>query len=877
MRGLFDAANEGHTILAPNAELAAGLFDAVERMHAAAGHRVWPTARIRDFGGWLRERYAQRQLEDASLPRVLRDIEERELWRSVILENDAGHEFLEPAGAARAARRARRAMFEYGIPAASIVAHATEESLALLQWNQRFEERCRELRCIATDQLLSRTPIDSPGLVWIESPIWLPVARRWLGSNGAALLHPAAAADQVPPRRLRAAAPGAELAAIAEWAGANLRSDPAFRAWICIPDLHLRRAEAVDAFDAALARRRFSLTARETPAAYAVAGGTPLAGYAPVRAALNSLQAAAGCPSFEEFSAMLLMPELQASFAEAGAAARLDIRLRARGPSEANLHEWLRLADHVARDEGVGPVAALLRLQEFSRALDAVGGDHPLSRWVSVWVSAFECGPWLNRHRWSSTEFQSAERFRELLTALATADEVWGRRSAASAGRLLGRAARDTAFQPQTGIPPIWLSGQIMDPWLNYGGLWITGCSEERWPPPLDPIPLLPVRLQREYGVIPAGVDSQLQLAQDLQHRWQSRARSCVFSCADPGDGGSTAPSPLLPAGALPEIAAPIAQPHWHAFAEGAPGLESLSDAAAPEFAAPERTHGVATLRAQSRCAFRGFAESRLLTETLSRPTPGFNPRERGDMLHQALEALWSELRTSVRLLQMAPELRDELVKDCVAHAIARQCARRDPGARWRQREGLRMAELMDKWLLIEALREPFEVERLEQGAQTAHHGGLEFSVRIDRMDRLADGGRVLIDYKTGMATADWRGDRPDNPQLPIYALLQPESLVAVAYGRVNAGDCGFVAEAARGGIFTPRSRPSQLEGMPDFAGLVGLWAQRIEKIAAEFAAGNAEVAPTLRACASCRLQPLCRVPSALDEGARDEGGGSDE
>jgi ATP-dependent helicase/nuclease subunit B len=297
-----------------------------------------------------------------------------------------------------------------------------------------------------------------------------------------------------------------------------------------------------------------------------------------------------------------------------------------------------------------------------------------------------------------------------------------------------------------------------------------------------------------------------------------------------------------------------------------------LSDEQAPAFASPERTRGIATLRAQSRCAFRGFAETRLMTETLDRPIPGFNARERGEMLHRALEHVWSGLRTWMELKDVARERLDTLVSDSVSRAIARQCERRDPGSRWRQREMPRLVGLLNKWLETELKREPFEVERLEQGDQTARHGGLEFKVRIDRVDRLADGGRVLIDYKTGMATADWRGDRPDNPQLPIYALLRPESLVAVAYGRVNASECGFVAEAERGGIFKGRGRPSQMEGMPNFAALIATWSHRIEKIAAEFAAGDAQVAPTLRACASCRLQPLCRVPAALAEGADPDG-----
>ncbi len=137
--------------------------------------------------------------------------------------------------------------------------------------------------------------------------------------------------------------------------------------------------------------------------------------------------------------------------------------------------------------------------------------------------------------------------------------------------------------------------------------------------------------------------------------------------------------------------------------------------------------------------------------------------------------------------------------------------------------------------------------------------------MRIDRVDRLLDGARVLIDYKTGAADPDWRGERPDNPQLPVYALLSPDALVAVAYAKVNAAESGFVAESERGEIF-PRTRRSELEGMATFAELVQVWSRRIERIAGEFAAGRAEVAPTIEACKSCKLQGLCRVPAALEE-----------
>ena len=129
----------------------------------------------------------------------------------------------------------------------------------------------------------------------------------------------------------------------------------------------------------------------------------------------------------------------------------------------------------------------------------------------------------------------------------------------------------------------------------------------------------------------------------------------------------------------------------------------------------------------------------------------------------------------------------------------------------------------------------------------------------------------LLFMHYSGTPSVDWRGDRPENPQLPVYALLRPLNLAAVAYARVNAADSGFVAEAARDGIFRPGGHKTALEDQPDFASLIALWSRRIEKIAAEFAAGDAAVAPTLRACASCALQALCRVPAAAEPGGDDD------
>jgi hypothetical protein len=82
----------------------------------------------------------------------------------------------------------------------------------------------------------------------------------------------------------------------------------------------------------------------------------------------------------------------------------------------------------------------------------------------------------------------------------------------------------------------------------------------------------------------------------------------------------------------------------------------------------------------------------------------------------------------------------------------------------------------------------------------------------------------------------------------------------------VNAAECGFVAEAEQAAIFKARSRRSSLEGAASLAGLLDVWSSRLARLADDFSAGRAAVAPTPAACKSCHLHGFCRIPSALEE-----------
>jgi probable DNA repair protein len=853
-------------VLAPSAEQTAAIFDAVQRQHLEAGERVWPTPRVRDIGSFLIERHLQRQLRDPGLPRILDAIEERELWRRVVLQSRWSETLLEPAGAAEAARRARRAMFEHGIPAAALADHPGEETAALLDWIAGFEARCRALSAISPDALLGSLGPPAEKIAWIESPGWRPVLRGWLRTHADRGPLPAPAAPAVAARALCAATSHEELAALADWAQASLCIRPTSRLWICIPDLRARRAAVVDAYDAVLAPQRFALGgAARAPgpdsAAYAIAGGTPLADYAPVRAALEALALCSGPLPFERFSAVLRSPELQQNAADTLGAARLDVLLRADARSEMPLSEWLALGRRLAARLAPDAVAALLRLGQLEACFAAGPAMGLPSEWARHWIALFEAGPWAHAERWSSGEFQAAERFREVLARLAAADQSLGVQRRAAAEALLAGAAQDTLFQPETGIAPVWITGQLIDPWLAYDGIWIAGLAGQRWPPPAEPVPLLPVAVQVRYGVVSAAAAAQLAAARALQDLWPQRAAELVYSCAGTVEAGVVSLSPLLRDVAVAaELPAVQPRPHWHRQWSAAPSFEMWVDESAPPLGSTERTRGVATLRAQSRCPFRGFAATRLEAEALTRPTPGFSSLERGIIVHAALEGIWGQLRDSDALQALAPDAQGALLAHWAAAAVESGARRRDPGAVWQRRERERLEVLLARWLEVERLRQPFTVEELESATCALILGGLEFRCRIDRVDRLVDGTRVLIDYKTGTQQPDWRGERPDNPQLPVYALLRPDALAAVAYAQVNASESGFVHESARRGIFWPASPAGGLEGAATFGALVDVWRERMTRLAAEFAAGQAAVNPSPSACRSCDLQGLCRI-----------------
>jgi len=182
--------------------------------------------------------------------------------------------------------------------------------------------------------------------------------------------------------------------------------------------------------------------------------------------------------------------------------------------------------------------------------------------------------------------------------------------------------------------------------------------------------------------------------------------------------------------------------------------------------------------------------------------------------------------------------------------------------------EEQRLARHVVEWLQFEAARVAFEVAETEVG-RAVSIAGLNFDLRLDRIDRLNDGSLLVIDYKTGdVSHKSWELPRPDDVQLPLYAGLAldrgNELLGGLVFAKVRPGDKSFAGHVGdpTGTLMAGLKGTSALVKNPLTAEQLEDWRDYIEQMARDFLSGRADVDPREYpdTCERCGLQTLCRI-----------------
>lgn len=871
---LLDALEQGHVVVTATRRLARHLRTA--RLPDDA-MQSWRTPATLPWATWLTE--SCRALRDFGLlpePRPwLDDFQAAAVWTEVLQADPLADGLLMPGGAVEGFREAWRLAHDWQLPWGELGVRAGEDCRAFLRLAKAYRRRLDELGCLDPADLPRilaehAAALRGPPVIFAGFDTLSPAQRSVFESLGK---HARRACGPGPGTRASVVAfpdQRQEFTAAAGWARTRLAASPTARLGIVVPDLEASAPLVEDLLDEALSPARLLPGGAEGPRPWNVSLGRPLTDVPAVAAALLFIGLSREALEFAEAGRLLRSPFLGGTDEEGGRRARLDAWLRERGGDRVSR---ARLLEGLAGRDGA---PACPQLEAGARGMLEELHTGPRRRPPSAWAASFTRG--LQRLGWpgdtgvDSATWQAAQAWASLLEAFARLDAVVGALSVSEALSRLRRMASQQRFQPETPDLPVQVLGLLETAGLEFDALWVTGMHDGVLPAPLRPCALLPAALQRERGMPRACPDIELALARRIVARLSGAAGEVRFSYPQNREDEPLRPSPVL--AGLPVMEPPrIVLSGLAAACFEQRGIEAIEDPSAPGIAG-EVSGGTGLLAAQSACPFRAFALHRLEARALETPAAGVDGRARGSLLHRALRDFWEEVGDRDTLAALDPQARAGRVSSALTRAAARALAGAPPGlVDIELREAARrIGELLD----IELQRPAFRVEQCEHpvGIEV---GPLRLRGQVDRMDRVP-GGLAIIDYKSGEArVADWLGERPADPQMPLYALAFARDVAALAYASLKPGAVGFQGLA--------RSRDALGDGLRMRAEPPAeAWPARLEEwrgvlgaLAGGFAAGDARVAPVRASgagspCSRCHLAVLCRRDELLRAGAlRDE------
>ena len=861
------------------------------RETAPGGAEVWQTPQALTLGQWLSSLADEALLSGAAdLPQPLDPFAELVLWEKVIADSlsDATSPLFDIQGMAASAAEAQALCRIWKLtPGGALLA---DEARLFIGWQAEFKRRCaaadwidlagwqrRLIDLIAAGHFALPKTLAFAGFdryTPLEDDLIAALAARGVNIEN----RPQKAVDRNRQVVHACADSASECTAIVAWAQARLTADPTCRLAIVAPNLTDVRDRLEFLLDNTFHPAAIRPDAAELPRCFNFSLGRALADLPLIRSALDLLALGNGRAKIEQsrLSELLLDGHWSAADQEADGRARLDAAMRRDLPYFTTLPALIRLAQRLAENDAPlcpQTVAALAALVD---AASAAPRRLLPGQWAGVFRDCLKAAGWPGDRPLSSHEFQARRAFTELLDSLGQIDRLLGPLIFADAARRLSQLSRQRLFQPETrGQPAIQVLGVLESAGLAFDALWVMGMNDDLWPPPPRPNPLLPAELLRAAGATHASAEVELNFAQRVHERLILSAPEVHFSYALADGNRVLRPSPLL--AGIPLASEPPGTTNTLArqlVNDAATAIEAIDDALAPPVAEGEKVSGGSwLLRAQAICPAWAYFQYRLGGEAMDEPVEGLDPAARGTLVHEALEALWTALRTSTALAALDTAGRQQAIVEAISTALQsfEQTRNITLPTRFRQLEAVRLARLLDVWLEIEARRgQAFEAIACEQQAEVEIE---EIKVRmiVDRIDRLDDGRQIIIDYKTGAAIdiKNWAEQRITEPQLPIYAALVNDEVAAVVFAKVLLDKPAFAGVADEKdilpgvqGIGDDKQKIFDPAEFPDWVAVVTHWRERLHAVAKEVKQGQAGVVfADEKALQYCEVLPLLRLP----------------
>ena len=825
-----------------------------------AGRAWWNTPRILTFGqfadGVIQDQWARANLPDRLLPPGAEWACLRESRR------DAGG-----TAEARALLNSVRTLADWRIAATPRVLGLSPESGLLIEALAALERLSTETRRKPMRAWLDDLEAP-PGKLLAAGAANLPAAQadtlRRLGALEPPALSGSAATGPAPVSIATAQDDEHELELIASWCHAELERDPAQRLLIVDAKLRQRRGLYERLLSQTMTPSEWiAPVARNASSVFAIEGGRPLAEFPLIAHALLTLRLLTGRLRFDEVLRWLRLPFLDVGDVMAGAA--IEACLRDGRKLEFHGEELAAFLEHAA---GPAPAGLAARLR---KALATLAGQRRTpAEWAPRLLAALRQLGWHGARTLRSDEQQTVNRWHALLDEYSALGPWLTPSTASDAVSTLADLARERNFDAASVEAPITLTDSHDDPVVRYDGIWVAGLDAAQWPAAPRPDVFIPLRLQVAAGVPWASAAAQARTARQSLAAWVSSTDRLVCSWARLEGDAHRSPSPLLiHLQGRTEYSQTRVAPL--AAALHRPELETIEDEQGVEVDTTRPVAGgVKPLALQAECGFRAYAEMRLAADVLETPAPGLDARERGMLLHKALELVWIKLDNHFTLVATDAQVLRPTISDSVAAAVVSVFRgyvpmELQPAV---ERERYRIEDLILKLLERERERAPFTVEKLEARREVSIGGG-QFELRIDRIDSIEGGGYAILDYKSGEPRSlRWQGESIRDPQLLAYLMAERgRNVQALANVSLVNGRAKFTGKSSHKGLLPgvagmPGMDPNKVPPEQIAAAWeaeTGRWLHGLQLLAAAYIAGHAPVQPAADVCRNCHLTTLCR------------------
>lgn len=869
---------EGFQLLTPNIRLARNIRAAWNHRQCEQGARAWTPVAVMPLESWLKRAWhsaLSRQLVPATI--LVDSLRKRELWLQVIAADRKAHgnySLLQPGAAADLAAAARDNLLLWQIDPARTAERSEfqldDDCQTFLRWLDAYNTRMAE-QTLATsidnvaDLLASeyREPGARLALVDFDDlpPLYHDTVSTIAGEYRT--VETVQAAGKA--RAFSYIDPAAELGAVARWAAARHRDHPEATTGIILTRMDTDRAPLEY-----LLRREFDcLGENYTSLPVNFSTGISLDQAPVVRDALRVLGASEKNIALSDVLGLLQSRFTTLGEGSAEGLTRLirDLYRAGQDPVDTGQLRYAAREVEWADQKGLPLGDQLMQLFE----MRLYRGARAPSQWATAFNQVLELWGWPGPGPLDSLEYQQVETWYETLEQFAAFDQICEEVKLGESLRILRQCCQSQVSQPRTEGNQIQVLGPLEGAGLVFDALWFVGLQGSRWPAPVRLNPFIPVSLQRRHDMPHASSEREWKFASGLLERYRKTCGRFTASYARQVDGVAELPSPLIEGLPWREIEETSNVPEQWLQNWAGRRLEQLEDHAGGPVDSVELEDvrgGSAILADQANCPFRTYARRRLGAETLGEIYTGLSAADRGNILHDALYALWGTVEDSGRLHELDSESQGDLI-DKAAHSAIQAvpgALRQSAGIHCLELEQQRLQTLLAEWLALEKARDPFKVIAREETLET-ELAGLPLRLRIDRVDETDAGHRLVIDYKSGKSSlGDWLGQRPTQPQLPLYGTAVP-GVAGIAFAEVRSRDCrlhGIGTIEGVPGLKTDVAKATNRYSQArDWEDLKAQWQRDLEHLARAFMAGDSAIDPLPGACQYCGLDSLCRVAMA--------------